>query len=224
MSRFPFGIPGSKTEEKKQETGTIPVTKNPYAVMNEQALRYEQKLTEYEAALEKSLSCMEHYAGKLEELSRRPAEKPENQLSLVQAAVDLTYIKEQGKELRSLLEELRDSINSGNLEQFTKVLAQGNKSAEQQESLLTTLIDTNYKLEGLDKNVVNRLTDVQVELQKQTLFQYKQNQTELQAHLDILTKSVKRNKLLLWLVFIFQFLGLGALTFIILYLLEIIYL
>lgn len=224
MSRFPFGIPGNKTEDKKQEMGMIPVAKNPYAVMNEQALRYEQKLTEYEAALEKSLSYMEQYAGKLEENSRRPAEKPENQLSLVQAAVDLTYIKEQGKEIRSMLEELRGNINSENQEHFTKVLAQGNKAAEQQESLLTTLIDTNYKLEGLDKNVVNRLTDVQVELQKQTLFQFKQNQTELQSHLDTLTKSVKRNKLLLWLVFIIQFLGLGALTFIILYLLEIIYL
>jgi hypothetical protein len=223
MSRFPFGIPGVKVaEEKKHETGTSPATKSTAASKNEQTVRYEQKLAEYEGVLEKYLSCIDNYSERLEELSRKPAEKSENQLSLIQAAVDLTYIKEQGKEIRGLVEELRDSSDSRNLEQFNKILAQGNKAAEQQESLLTTLIDTNYKLEGLDKNVINRFTDIQVELQKQTLFQYKQNQMELQTRLENLTKAVKRNKLLLWLVFLFQFLGLGAMAFIILYLLEII--
>ncbi len=223
MSRFPFGKPGINiVEGKKHDKGNMPATKNFASLKKEQTMMYEKKLQEYEETLDKYQSCIHQYLERLEELNRRTAEKPENQISLVQAAVDLTYIKEQGKELRDLVEELRESGDRSNLEQFNKILTQGNKAAEQQESLLTTLIETNYKLEGLDKNVVTRFTDVQVELQKQTLFQYKQNQTELQSRMDTVAKSVKRNRLLLWLVITFQFLGLGAMTFIILYLLEII--
>ncbi len=215
MSRFPFSIPGIKVTEVKRRD----VRDQSLQQQEGRTARYKQKLSDYEDTLERYLSCIKDYEERLEELGRKPAD---NQLSIVQAAMDLKSIKEQGRDLLGLVEELRSENGAGAQELTGKLLAQDKKVSEHLEGLFTTLIDINYKLEGLDKDAVNRLSEVMIELQKQTLYFYKQNNMELQTNYDALTKSVKKNRRMLIMLFVFQILGLGAMTFVILYLLEII--
>ncbi|HKL99421.1 MAG TPA: hypothetical protein VJZ06_05895, partial [Mobilitalea sp.] len=139
-----------------------------------------------------------------------------------QAEPELAFIKKQGDSMLELLAEMRAESDSKASEQANKLVLSNKFIEQQQESLTATLIDTNYKLEGLDKNVISRISEVLVELQKQNLYAYKQNQAEMQANLDRISKSVKRGKVLSWFIFAFQVLGLGGIAFIILYLLEII--
>lgn len=208
MSLFPFGLPVNKDiilKKRDQENGS--------------AKKYEQQLTDYRETLESYKKCIIEYADKLEGLDNRSID---HKLTIMRTTLDLTYIKEQTDKMMELIEMLRNDDNVKLSEQQNQILTQGNRLLEHQESMLAGLVETNYKLEGLDNNVVNRLSDVFIELQKQTIALYKQSHQELQDKIYRISKSVKHNKVLLWFLFISQVIGLGGIAFIILYLLEVI--
>lgn len=104
-----------------------------------------------------------------------------------------------------------------------KVLSNGKQTLEQMENLIATNIETNYKLDELDKRVVSDMTANFVELQKQLLYQLNEKQVDLLENHQNLHKKIKTNRVLLWILLFFQIIVLGALTFIILYLLDYIY-
>lgn len=190
---LPFGLPGVKDLGKRKE-------ENP-----ELAAQYKHKLAEYRETLDNYKKMVMEYSGKLEGFDKRSMD---NQLNSIQTALDLTYIKEQGERALELLEDMSKGP--------------GSKSLSELEEIVTTLVDTNYKLDSLDKNVVNRLSELLIELQKQTAFQSKQYQTELSSSVEMLSRSIKKTNALLWFVFIFNLIGISGTAFIILYILEII--
>jgi hypothetical protein len=191
---LPFGLPASIEIGVKKRDGSV-----------EAAALYERKLADYRDTLENYKRCILEYAGKLEGYDKRSID---NQLSIVQTALDLTYIKEQGDETYEFLKDMKEGPI--------------NKSLQQLESLITMLVDTNYKLEGLDKNVVNRLSELLLELQKQSIHQNKQLQEELIAGVENLTNSVRKGHVLLGFVIIFNLIGLSGLAFLVLYIMDII--
>ncbi len=191
---LPFGLPAVKEIGVKKREGST-----------ESAALYERKLAEYRDTLENYKRCILDYSGKLEGYDRRTVD---NQLSIVQTALDLTYLKEQGDRTIDFLADLKEGPIANTLIQL--------------ENLISTIVETNYKLEGLDKNVVNRLSELLLELQKQSIFQNKQLQTELVTSVENLTKSVRKGHILLWFMLIFNILGLSGLAFLVLYTLEII--
>ncbi len=190
---LPFGLSGVKDIGKRKE-------ENP-----EVTAQYKHKLAEYRETLENYRAMISEYSGKLEGYDRKSVE---SQLNKVQYALDLTYIKEQSDRMLELLEEMSKGP--------------GDKIQAELESLVTTLVDTNIKLEGLDKNVVNRISELMIELQKQTALQDKQYQTELSADMERLSRSVKKTNALLWFIFVFSLIGISGIAFVILYILEII--
>lgn len=105
-------------------------------------------------------------------------------------------------------------------EEREEALSQGRKALVQIENLMTSIIETNYKLEELDNSLVNRLSLVMPELNKQLLNQIKADNEGISEKHIKLHKKVNGNKVLLWVLFILQLVSLGALTFIILYLLN----
>lgn len=190
---LPFGIPGVKELGKRKE-------ENP-----ETAAQYKHKLAEYRETLENYRKMISEYSGKLEGYDRNSME---SQLSKVQNALDLTYIKEQSDKTLELLEEMNEGPVS--------------KTLAGMDGLITTLVDTNEKLDGLDKNVVNRISELMIQLQKQTALQMKQYQTELNENMELLSRSVRRTNALLWFIFMFGLIGISGIAFVILYILEII--
>ncbi len=190
---LPFGIPGVKDLGKRKEESP------------EATAQYKHKLAEYRDTLENYRKMISEYSGRLEGYDRKSVE---GQLSKVQFALDLTYIKEQGDKILELLEELGKKPED--------------KTQAELEGLITTLVDTNYKLDGLDKNVINRISELMLELHKQTAIQNKQYQTELSASLELLSRRVRKTNALLWFIFIFGLTGLSGIAFIILYILEVI--
>lgn len=189
---LPFGLPTVKELGLKRKEEAMEV-----------AALYEHRLAEYKITLESYKKYIEENLGKQEAEDRRPIE---DQLSIVQMALDLTYLKEQGEKLSEQLNEMEKGS-------VTKI-------SSELESLVTALVDTNYKLEGLDKNTVSRLSELLVELQKQSTFLMKQNQTELLSGMVSLEKKVKRNSVLLWFLLSFNLLSLSGIVFVILYIFE----
>jgi len=190
---LPFGIPGMKDLGKRKEESS------------DAAAQYKHKLAEYRDTLENYRRMISEYSGRLEGYDRNTVE---GQLSKVQFALDLTYIKEQGDKMLELLEAMSKKPED--------------KTSAELEGLLTTLVDTNYKIDGLDKNVVNRISELMLELHKQMTLQNKQYQTELSTSMELLSRKVKRTNALLWFVFIFGLTGISGIAFIILYILEVI--
>jgi hypothetical protein len=195
---LPFGLPAIKDTYVKKKDDSL-----------EAAIMYEQKLAEYRDALESYKRCILEYSDKLNNYDRRTVD---NQLSIVQTALDITYLKEQGDKSVELLEDMK--------------AVQLNSIISNLDSLIKAIVDTNYKVDGLDKNVVNRLSELMIELQKQILQQDKQLSAQLQSQLtadiEALSRNVKRNQALLWFLFAFSLLGMSGLAFMILYILEII--
>lgn len=194
MNRLPFGLSVKKEPEPKKTE-----------VQSESTMKYEQKLAEYRDTLESYKKGILEYLGRLDDYDKLSLD---NQISIVQSALDLRNLKEQGDKTMELIDDMR----TGKL----------NKALTQLEDLMATIVETNYKLEGMDKNVVSRLSDLVLELQKQTLYQNKQQQAETVANLDKLSKTVKSSKPMLWLLIALNLIGLGGVTFLILYMLEII--
>jgi hypothetical protein len=164
-----------------------------------------KKVSEYKDVLESYKNGIVNLQKKLDGYDKRAME---NQLAIVQTALDLTYLKEQNEKVLELLE------NSD--------ISQKEEMKTQITSLIETMAEMNYKLENMDRNIVNQISNLLMETQKLTIYQYKQNQIELSGRLDRTEKSLKGNKVLLWFLFIFQFIGMGGIAFLILYLLEII--
>jgi hypothetical protein len=189
---LPFGISGVKDLGKRREE-------------NPDAAQYKHKLTEYRDTLENYRKMIMEYSGRLEGYDRKSVE---SQLSKVQVALDLTYIKEQGDKMLELLEALSKKSED--------------KTSDELEGLITTLVDMNDKIDGLDKNVVNRISELMIELHKQTVFQDKQIQTELSESVELLSRKVKKTNALLWFLFVFGLVGISGIAFIILYILEVI--
>lgn len=175
--------------------------------------RYEGLLLQYKDLLKRYSQTLDRYMQNL-----TPAENrgQEGQMSTFQ----MSQLKDQGEKILFLLEEIKQrdvemiSEIDKNAQDYEK------KILDQIESLMATNIETNYKLEEIDKNLVNNLTANFVELQTQLLYLIKENQTHLQESHQILHKKVRGNRVFLWIIFLFQFVGIGALAFIILYLLD----
>jgi hypothetical protein len=190
---LPLGVPDPKeTEAPKKEE------------IDETQLQYERKLTEYRDTLENYRKFILEYSGK----SDHDRRTTDSQHTVVQTALDLSYLKEQQNKLIGLLEDMKNgpvSLTASNLEGVVKAV-----------------LDISYKLEGVDKNVVNRLSELILELQKQTLYQNKQMQSELLNDMEEVNRNVKRNNSLLWFIVIFNILGLSGIAFMVLYIMEII--
>ena len=117
-------------------------------------------------------------------------------------------MKEQGD--RTI--ELIDDMNKGTI----------NRIMQELERLDILLTEANENVNGLDKNTVNRISELLIELQKQTAHQNKQYQTELSAKMDRLEQRVKKGHALLWFLFIFNLISISGIAFLILTILDII--
>lgn len=189
---LPFGLPVIKevVVRRKEES-------------TEAREQYDRKLAQYRETLENYKNCILEYSGKLDNYERRSLD---NQLTIVQTALDMTYIKEQGDKTIELLEDMQE----GSM----------NKMIANLENLATVVLDTNYKLEGLDKNVVNRLSDLLMELKAQALNQNKQLQIELVTGIENMNRNVKKNHTLLWLILVLNFVGINVLVLMVLYIMK----
>lgn len=189
---LPFGIPAVKDLGVRKKEET-----------REIAAMYEHKLAEYRDTLEYYKKLLE-YSDKLEENDRKSVDRRH---SAIQTAMDLTYLKEQSDKMMELLED----AGKGTLKNIIAEL----------DKLNIALLNTNDSLEGVDKNVVNRLSELLIELQKQDSVQYKQYQTDLTNHLNDLERRVKKGNALLWFLFIFSLVSISGMAFLILYALGI---
>jgi hypothetical protein len=90
------------------------------------------------------------------------------------------------------------------------------------EKLNAGLETANESLDGVDRNVVNRISELLIELQKQNTIQSKQYQADIITDIYALDRRVRRGHALLWFVFIFNLIGISGIAFLILYVLEII--
>ena len=194
MNLFSSGTQGTREASiRRRDVGIVATVK------------YEKKLSEYRDTLENFKKCILEYASKLEGFDKRTID---NQLAIVQTALDLTYIKEQGDKTMDMLEDMS--------------ISQSSKVIIQIENLMAAIIDTNYKIEGLDKDVINRLYAIVSELQKQSMNQYKEMQIGFTEQINRVEKKVKSSKAVILFLLFLNFIGLGGIAFIILYLLEII--
>lgn len=182
--------------------------------------RNDMRLAQYKDTLKRYKQSMEEYTQRLRAINNYPVD---SQITLVQTEIQLSQIKNQSEGILLILEEIKLQNAGWSQEQSEEVLSQGKKSLDLMESLMATIIETNYKLEDMDKRLINNLTAVLSELHKQLLMQICEKHDELSESYLKLQKTVKGNRGFLWMLFILQFIGLGALAFIILYLLDFIY-
>lgn len=178
------------------------------------------RLEQYKEVLRRYKQSMEEYTKKLRQIDNQPEG---SQIALVQTSMQLSQIQNQSEEILLILEELKQKDGNWSQEQSEEVLSQGRKTSEHIESLITTAIETNYKLEDIDKRFMNSLTSILTEVHKQLLYQIREENAGLRESQLKLQKKIKGNRGLLWILFGLQFIGLGALAFIILYLLDYIY-
>jgi hypothetical protein len=191
---LPFGLPNVKDLGNKMKEDAKEVTAT-----------YEHKLAEYRDTLEYYRKWLLEYSDKREEFEHRLGG---SKLNGVQTAMDLTYIKEQGEKTMELVADLNKvKINNILLEL---------------EKLNAGLETANESLDGVDRNVVNRISELLIELQKQNTIQSKQYQADIITDIYALDRRVRRGHALLWFVFIFNLIGISGIAFLILYVLEII--
>lgn len=160
---------------------------------------------EYKDKLEYFMECIHAFSDKLDHMEKQ-SEK--DKLSTVQTAIDLTYMKELGDKTLDTLSQIQDGPI--------------NKTLSNIEELTVSMTETNFKIGELDKNLVNRLTELLEEQQKQSMFQNKQLQTELLTSLEGVAKSIKKGRIVTGLLFFFNLISLSGVIFLILYILEII--
>ena len=188
---MPFGLPGKKEDRgKKYHSG-------------EAAGQLELRLIDYKETLENYKRCLSQYRNKLDEYEKQSMD---NQLSDVQKALDITYLKEQGDRTIELLGEVQsDSLK---------------KTLANLDTLSGVVSEANSKLDGLDKDVVNRLSEMLLELQKQGVCQNKQIEAELTANMDKLSRRVKKGSVVLWISLLINLLSFSGLAVFILYYLR----
>jgi DNA repair exonuclease SbcCD ATPase subunit len=171
--------------------------------VSEAAVMYEHKLAEYRDALEYYKKWLLEYARNMEG-TQRPAK--DSSLTDIQTVLDLTYLKEQGEKNLERMEEL----NQGALDRLLSEL----------EFIKVNLADADSQLESLDRNVVNRLSELLIELQKQMNLQNKEYQADLITKVELLQERVKKGQALLWFLLISNLIGVSGIAFIVLYILE----
>lgn len=185
----------------------LPMRKDTSTKMKEESahssVRYERKLAELRDTLETYKSYIHTYVGKLEGSEKRAFD---NKLSTVQTALDITYLKEQTDKTIELLDEMKTD--------------QMNKTLANLEHLITAVLDLSYKVDGLDKNVVNRLSDLWLELNRQNISRDTQQHEELVQKVDELDRRLKSNYTLTKVLFVFNLLLLGGLGFVILFIVK----
>lgn len=191
---LPFGLPNMRDRGNKMKEST-----------KEIASTYENKLSEYRNTLDYYRKWLLDYSDKCEEYEHRMGTLKSYD---VQTAMDLTYIKEQGEKAMELIENL-DKVKISNI-------------MLELEKLKAVLEIASDSLEGIDKNVVNRISELLIELQKQNALLYKQYQEECEVGLEALDRRVRRGHALLWFIFVFNLIGISGIAFLILYVLEII--
>lgn len=178
------------------------------------------RLEQYKEVLKRYKQSMEEYTQKLRQIDNQTEG---GQIAHVQTSMQLSQIQNQSEEILLLLEELKLKGGDWTQEQNEEILTLTRKTEDHIESLMTTIIETNYKLEEMDKRLISSITSVLSEVHKQLLYQIREDNTGLRESYNRLQKKVKANNLLLWILFVLQFISLGALAFIILYLMDIIY-
>jgi chromosome segregation ATPase len=214
------------------------------------------RLEGYKDALESSKKVLLDYRKKLEEFSRQFTE---NQLSNVQTALDITYLKEYEEKMSQDIlylkehgEKVKQDISylkergekdsqdilylGGRAEKTSQDIVylreQGDKTIDvlneiKTDSLKEVLVnidvitqelaEVNEKIEGLDKNVVNRLSEQILGFQKQNVYQMKQIETELTTNIEELTRKMKQGNITLFFFIGLNVMTLGALVVFILY-------
>ena len=182
--------------------------------------REDLRIAQYKEVLKRYRQSMEEYINKLGSIDNQPDSR---QISLVQTSMQLSQIQNQSEEILLILEEMRQKGGDWSQVQKEEAYSQERNALDHIESLMTTVIETNYKLEELDKRLINNLSVVISELHNQLLNQIKEENIGLRDNLLKLQKKVKGNRGFLWMLFIMQFISLGALAFIILYLMDYIY-
>lgn len=180
--------------------------------------RSDIQLAQYKGVLKRYRQSMEEYIQRLGQIENQP---DGTEISLVQTSMQLSQIQNQSEEILLILEGMRQG--EGDRSQSEEALNQGKKALDHIESLMTSVIETNYKFDEMDKRLVNNLSSVLSELHKQLLYQIKEDNTVNRENYLLLQKKVKGNRGLLWVLFILQFIGLGGIAFIILYLMDYIY-
>lgn len=178
--------------------------------------KHEGILLQYKQLLNRYKETLENYIQRLPDTQEHTME---GQMSISQ----LSQLKDQNERILLLLGEFKKKESEMMSELDKKVLSNGRQAIEQMENLMATNIETNYKLDELDKRVVGNVTANFVELQKQLLYQLNEKQVHLLENHQTLHKKVKTNRVLLWILVFFQIIGVAALAFIILYLLDYIY-
>ncbi|NLJ96950.1 MAG: hypothetical protein GX321_07315 [Clostridiales bacterium] len=178
--------------------------------------KHEGILLHYKDLLHRYKQTLERYMQNLP-----PTQEPRREGHM--STSQLSQLKDQNERILLLLEELKNRESEIMSELDNNILNSSKKIVEQMDNLLATNIETNYKLDELDKRVVSNVTANFVELQKQLLYQLNEKQAQLFESNQILHRKIRTNRVLLWILIIFQTIGLGALAFIILYLLGYIY-
>lgn len=179
--------------------------------------RNDIRLAQYKEVLKRYKQSLEEYTQRLRQLESQPEG---SQICHVQTSMQLSQIQNQNEEILIILDDLKQKGGDWSQAQNEEVLSLGRKTVDQIENLMTTIIETNYKLEDMDKRVMNSMSSIISEFYNQLIYQIREeNEIIRDSHIK-LEKKVRGNRGFLWILFFLQLIGLGGLTFIILYLMD----
>ena len=188
---MPFGLPSAKEDKSKRNPST------------EAIIQLERRIAEYKDTVENYKKCLSEYKEKLDGYDKMVID---NHLSNAQRALELTYLKEQGEKTIDLLGEVQsDSLK---------------RTLANLDILSGAVSEANNKIDGLDKNVVNRLSEMIIELQKQGVYQNKQIETDITANIDKLSRKVKAGNIVLWISLLINLLCFSGLAVFVIYYLR----
>jgi len=190
---LPFGITGVKESS---------ITKKEYDIRS--ISKYERKLADYRDTLETYKNCITEYSSRLDNYEKRSFN---NQLSIIQTALDITYMKEQGDKVLDLLEEFK----LGPLSQMNYEM----------DKLTESIVDTKQKLDNIDENIINNVCELLAEGQKQTQIHNMTIQEELISNVERLDNKVRVSNSLIWFLVVFNILTLSGLAFVIWYITDV---
>lgn len=191
---LPFGITGVKESGLKKRE-----------VEDRSVIKYERKLADYRDTLESYKNCILEYSDRLDSYEKRTFN---NQLSVIQTALDITYMKEQGDKVLDLL----DNLKADTLNQVSFTI----------DKLNTVLEDTKDKVEVMDENIITNISELISVLQKETQNENLRLQDEVLYRVEGMEDKIRRSNSLIWFLFVFNIISLGALAFVILYIMNII--
>lgn len=188
---LPFGLPITKEDKNKRNPST------------EAIIHLERRIAEYKDTLENYKKCLYEYKEKLDGYDKLVID---NHLANVQRALDMTYVKEQGEKTFELLDE----VQSDSLKRMMVSL----------DHLSESVSEANTKIDGLDKDVINRMSEMILELQKQGVYQNKQIETDITASIDKLSRKVKAGNIVLWISLLLNLLCFSGLAVFVIYYLR----